>query len=68
MSHDTLRVCAHPFLGLHVARRCDSCADGLGSLDLTSGSEKAAIHSFTERCLDRLKPADRQLPQVGREG
>ncbi|GFR45796.1 hypothetical protein Agub_g7251, partial [Astrephomene gubernaculifera] len=45
-------------------KRCDSCADHLSSLDLSSGSEKAAVHSFLERCLARLKEGDRQLPQI----
>ncbi len=45
--------------------RCDSCADALSSLDLSSGSEKAAVHGFVDRCLARLKEGDRALPQVG---
>ncbi|GIL78565.1 hypothetical protein Vretifemale_7979, partial [Volvox reticuliferus] len=45
-------------------KRCDSCADALSSLDLSTGSEKAAVHAFVERCLARLKEGDRQLPQI----
>ncbi|KAG2427509.1 hypothetical protein HYH02_014555, partial [Chlamydomonas schloesseri] len=43
---------------------CDSCADALSSLDLSSGGERAAVHGFMERCLARLKEGDRQLPQI----
>ncbi|EFJ42164.1 hypothetical protein VOLCADRAFT_107417 [Volvox carteri f. nagariensis] len=45
-------------------KRCDICADALSSLDLATGSEKAAVHSFVDRCLARLKEGDRQLPQI----
>ncbi|PNW76952.1 hypothetical protein CHLRE_11g482483v5 [Chlamydomonas reinhardtii] len=45
-------------------KRCDSAADALSSLDLSSGGEKAAVHGFMERCLGRLKEGDRQLPQI----
>ncbi|KAG2484118.1 hypothetical protein HYH03_017069 [Edaphochlamys debaryana] len=45
-------------------KRCDSAADALSSLDLSSGAEKAAVHGFVERCLGRLKEGDRALPQI----
>ncbi|GIL59558.1 hypothetical protein Vafri_14316, partial [Volvox africanus] len=45
-------------------KRCDSCADALSSLDLSTGSEKAAVHAFVDRCLARLKEGDRKLPQI----
>lgn len=45
-------------------RRCDSNARMLQSLDLTTGEEKARIHKFVTRSLDRFKEADRKLRQV----
>lgn len=45
-------------------KRCDSCADAVSSLDLTTAAEKHNIHIFVERCLSRLKEGDRNLPQV----
>jgi antiviral helicase SKI2 len=33
-------------------------------MDLTKNAEKHEIHIFCERCLSRLSPADRKLPQV----
>jgi antiviral helicase SKI2 len=45
-------------------RRCDTMVDSLTGLDLTGGAEKHEIHVFCERCLSRLSPPDRKLPQV----
>ena len=45
-------------------KRCDGICEGLNSLDLTTTAEKHDIHVFCERCLSRLSPQDRQLPQV----
>ncbi|ACO62654.1 predicted protein, partial [Micromonas commoda] len=45
-------------------KRCDQMVDSLTGMDLTAGAEKHEIHIFCERCLSRLSPADRQLPQV----
>ena len=45
-------------------KRCDSMVDSLTSMDMTGGVEKHEIHVFCERCLSRLSPADRKLPQV----
>lgn len=45
-------------------RRCDANARMLQSLDLTTGEEKARIHKFVTRSLDRFKEADRKLRQV----
>lgn len=45
-------------------RRCDSNARMLQSLDLTTGEEKARIHKFVTRSLDRFKESDRKLRQV----
>ena len=47
-------------------RRCDQMVDSLTGLDLTTSAEKHEIHVFCERCLSRLSPADRKLPQVTR--
>ncbi|KAF5833366.1 P-loop containing nucleoside triphosphate hydrolase protein [Dunaliella salina] len=44
--------------------RCDSSAHSLGSMDLTTSEEKHTIHVFLEKCLSRLKEADRKLPQI----
>jgi antiviral helicase SKI2 len=38
--------------------------DSLTGLDLTTTAEKHDIHVFCERCLSRLSPGDRKLPQV----
>lgn len=45
-------------------RRCDSNARMLQSLDLTTAEEKARIHKFVTRSLDRFKESDRKLRQV----
>ena len=48
-------------------RRCDTMVDSLTGLDLTGGAEREEeheIHVFCERCLSRLSPPDRKLPQV----
>lgn len=45
-------------------RRCDANARMLQSLDLTTGEEKARIHKFVTRSLDRFKESDRKLRQV----
>ena len=33
-------------------------------MTLTIGAEKSAIHDFISKCVQRLKPLDRVLPQV----
>jgi antiviral helicase SKI2 len=45
-------------------RRIDLMVDSLTGLDLTTTAEKHDIHVFCERCLSRLSPGDRKLPQV----
>ena len=45
-------------------KRCDDNASSLGSLNLTTSSEKSEITVFIKKCLDRLKEPDRLLPQV----
>eukprot|EP00117_Sycon_ciliatum_P038949 scpid27437/ scgid1370/ Helicase SKI2W; Helicase-like protein len=47
-------------------KRCDENAGNLRNLDLTSTQEKSRIHTFFKKSIDRLKPADRKLPQVRR--
>lgn len=44
--------------------RCDSTAESLMHLDLTTQSEKSAIHTFFNRCVRCLKEPDRHLPQI----
>lgn len=45
-------------------RKCDENADHLRSLDLSTASEKAAIHIFLANSLGRLKGSDAELPQI----
>ena len=44
--------------------RCDSNADSLTTLDLTTGAEKSEIHVFFQRSIALLRGSDHQLPQV----
>ena len=44
--------------------RCNSNADSLSSLDLTTGKEKSEIHVFFKKSISLLKGSDQQLPQV----
>ena len=44
--------------------RCDTNANSLTSLDLTTNMEKGDIHHFIAKCVARLKGPDRKLPQV----
>lgn len=46
--------------------RCDSNADSLTTLDLTTSAEKHFIHTFVRASIDRLKGTDKELPQVNR--
>ena len=45
-------------------KRCDSSSASLKGCDLTTGQEKQEIELFYRRCIGRLKPVDRKLPQV----
>ncbi|KAL8606412.1 hypothetical protein ACOMHN_060317 [Nucella lapillus] len=45
-------------------RRIEDNIYNLQSVDLTTQAEKAEIHIFFHRCIQRLKGNDRQLPQV----
>ncbi|MEW5316769.1 MAG: hypothetical protein WDW38_008119 [Sanguina aurantia] len=47
-------------------KKCDGGADALSSSDLTTSQEKHTIHIFVEKCLARLRPEDRVLPQIQR--
>ncbi|KAK4547703.1 hypothetical protein LTR36_000661 [Oleoguttula mirabilis] len=47
-------------------KRCEENADALSNLDYCTASEKSAIHMILEKSLARLKPDDRQLPQIRR--
>ena len=47
-------------------RRCEENADALSNLDYCSASEKSAIHIAIEKSIARLKPEDRELPQIRR--
>lgn len=54
-----------PVVAFTLSRnRCDSNAEALRSCDLTDAREKFKIHSFFQVCLNKLKPEDRELPQV----
>ncbi|KAL1311355.1 hypothetical protein AAFC00_001529 [Neodothiora populina] len=47
-------------------KRCEENADALSNLDYCTATEKSAIHMILEKSLARLKPEDRQLPQIRR--
>ncbi|XP_075148294.1 superkiller complex helicase subunit twister [Haematobia irritans] len=44
--------------------RCDRNAQALGSLDLNTARERGSVEMFFQQCLSKLKPPDRELPQV----
>lgn len=45
-------------------KRCEENADALSNQDFCTATEKSAIHMITEKSLARLRPDDRQLPQI----
>ncbi|CZT16119.1 probable cytoplasmic exosomal RNA helicase SKI2, DEAD-box superfamily [Ramularia collo-cygni] len=47
-------------------KRCEENADALSTLDYCTSTEKSAVHMILEKSLARLKPDDRQLPQIRR--
>ena len=47
-------------------KRCEENADALSNQDFTNATEKSATHMILEKSLARLKPDDRQLPQIRR--
>jgi len=54
-----------PVVAFTLSRaRCDTNANSLTSLDLTTNVEKGDIHHFIAKCVARLKGPDRKLPQV----
>ncbi|XP_046434524.1 helicase SKI2W [Neodiprion fabricii] len=54
-----------PVVAFTLSRnRCDTNADALRSVDLTTGSEKSHIRVFFQQCIMRLKEPDRELPQI----
>lgn len=54
-----------PVVAFTLSRnRCDSNAEALKSTDLTTAREKFKISSFMKACIQKLKPDDRDLPQV----
>jgi antiviral helicase SKI2 len=54
-----------PVVAFTLSRnRCDSNAEALKSSNLCNAREKFKIHSFFRNCIQKLKPEDRDLPQV----
>ncbi|KAH8816828.1 NUC185 domain-containing protein [Xylogone sp. PMI_703] len=47
-------------------KRCEENADALGNQDFCTAAEKSAIHMVIEKSVARLRPEDRQLPQIVR--
>lgn len=45
-------------------KRCEQNADSLSNQDFCNASEKSLTHMFIEKSLTRLKPEDRNLPQI----
>lgn len=45
-------------------KRCEENADALSNQDFCTANEKSHIHMIIERSVARLKPEDRQLPQI----
>ena len=47
-------------------KRVEMMADYFTAKDFMSAAEKSSVHRFCEQALERLKPADRRLPQIAR--
>ncbi|PIA12818.1 antiviral helicase [Coemansia reversa NRRL 1564] len=45
-------------------KKCEEYANSLRNLDFLNDSRRSQVHIFVERCLKRLKPEDRALPQI----
>lgn len=45
-------------------KRCEEFATMLTSIDYCSAKEKSEIHMFINKAISRLKPEDRELPQI----
>lgn len=59
---DLLPACIFVF----SKKRCEDNADSLSSLDYCTAAERSAIHMTIEKSIARLKPEDRELPQIRR--
>ncbi|XP_005186966.1 superkiller complex protein 2 [Musca domestica] len=54
-----------PVVAFTLSRnRCDMNAQALNSIDLNTAREKGSVEIFFHQCLSKLKPPDRELPQV----
>uniref|UniRef100_W8B7G6 Helicase SKI2W n=1 Tax=Ceratitis capitata TaxID=7213 RepID=W8B7G6_CERCA len=54
-----------PVVAFTLSRnRCDINLQALQSVDLNTAREKGSVQKFFQQCLQKLKPPDRQLPQV----
>lgn len=54
-----------PIIAFTLSRKkCDRYVEQLNHLSLTTGSEAGAIRTFFSKCLSKLKPEDRVIPQV----
>lgn len=54
-----------PIIAFSLSRaKCDTYLKTLESLSLTTGAEAGAIRTFFNKCLSKLKPEDRVIPQV----
>ncbi len=47
-------------------RKCEENADALGTQDFCDAKEKSRIHMLVQASIVRLKPVDRDLPQIRR--
>lgn len=54
-----------PIIAFTLSRaKCDRFVKSLESCSLTTGAEAGVIKTFFNRCLSKLKPEDRLIPQV----
>lgn len=54
-----------PIIAFTLSRaKCDQYVKSLESLNLTTGAESGAIRTFFNKCISKLKPEDRIIPQV----
>jgi len=47
-------------------KRCEELSAALGNVDLNTKPERSRVVAFMDRCLQPLKPQDRELPQIQR--
>lgn len=45
-------------------KKIEETTANLQTIDLTTGTEKSEIHVFFHKCINKLKGADKDLPQV----